>query len=270
MNRQRLVSWILLAAGLAVAGTLSAQPETPQFSAQLVQQGPKGEKSISKTYVGDERTRLEMSQEGQDVVRITDQERHVEWILFPKQHKYMEHQLPPGPPEHPGTTRPSPAVDPCAGMPGMTCKKLGEETVNGRASVEWEIEMSRGGQTLKSTQWIDKERGVPLRQEFPNGQTMDLKYIGPDTVDGRKVEKWEMVTTMPKRPPMRAFQWYDPALKLVIRQEFPGGFSTELKDIKVGKQPDDLFSIPAGYERISMPNGPQGGGGAPPPEHQGG
>jgi hypothetical protein len=87
------------------------------------------------------------------------------------------------------------------------------------------MEMTREGKTMKSTQWIDKERGVPLRQKLPNGQTVDLTYIGPDTLDGRKVEKWEMVTTVPNRPPMHAFQWYNPTLNLVIRQEFPGGFS---------------------------------------------
>jgi len=266
MNRLRLASCGLFALGLTAAGASLAQTAPPQFSAELVQQGPNGQTSTSTMYVGDERTRIEMSQQGQDVIRITDQKRHVEWILFPQQHKYMEHQLPPGPPEHLGATRPSPAADPCAGMPGMTCHKLGDETINGRVAVKWEMEMTREGETMKSTQWIDKDRGVPLRQEFPNGQTIDLKYIGPDTLDGREVEKWEMVTTVPNRPPMHAFQWYEPALKLMVRQEVPGGFSTELKNIQVGKQPDHLFSIPAGYERISGPGGiPAGPGSGPEP-----
>jgi hypothetical protein len=65
---------------------------------------------------------------------------------------------------------------------------------------------------------------------------------------------------------MHAFQWYEPALKLMVRQEVPGGFSTELKNIQVGKQPDHLFSIPAGYERISGPGGiPAGPGSGPEP-----
>jgi hypothetical protein len=264
MNRVRFAFCGLVALGVAATDPSLAQTVPPQFSAELVQQGPNGETSTSKMYVGDERTRIEMSRQGQDVIRITDQKRHVEWILFPQQHKYMEHQLPPGPPEHPGATRPSPAADPCAGMPGMTCHKLGDETINGRAAAKWEMEMTREGKTMKSTQWIDKERGVPLRQKLPNGQTVDLTYIGPDTLDGRKVEKWEMVTTVPNRPPMHAFQWYNPTLNLVIRQEFPGGFSTELKNIEVGRQPDHLFSIPAGYERISALGGMPGGLGSEP------
>jgi hypothetical protein len=138
-------------------------------------------------------------------------------------------------------------------MPGVSCKKLGEETVDGRTAVKWEMESTHRGKIMTSTQWIDKERGVPLRQEFPNGWKMELKYVGPDTVEGRKVEKWEMVTTMPNQSPIRAYQWYDQELNLVVRQEFPGSFTSEVKNIRIGKQPDHLFGIPAGYERASAP-----------------
>jgi hypothetical protein len=119
------------------------------------------------------------------------------------------------------------------------------------------------GQSMKSTQWIDKERGLALRQEMPNGQTTELKLVGKEKLGDREVEKWEMVATQPDQQPMRTFQWYDPQLELVVRQEFPGGFVSELKDLRVGKQPDSLFAIPAGYERMSLPQGmpaqPQGG-----------
>jgi outer membrane lipoprotein-sorting protein len=257
VKRVGYLSWWLLALGVTVAAAVYAQPSPKQFSADIVQQGPKGQVSSGKMYVGDNRTRMEMSQQGQEIVRITDQNRHVEWILFPKQHKYMERQLPPGPAGH-GVSPQFLATDPCAAMPGVICKNLGKETIDGRKAVKWEMETTHQGKTMKSVQWIDKERGLPLRQEFPNGQTMELKYSGPDLVDGRKVEKWEMVTKAPNRPPMRAEQWYDPKLNLVIRQEFPGEFSSELKNIKVGKQPDHLFAIPAGYERVSQPQGMPG------------
>jgi hypothetical protein len=73
-----------------------------------------------------------------------------------------------------------------------------------------------------------------------------------------------MVATMPNQPETRTFQWFDPELDLAVRQEFPGGFVSELKNVSVGKQPDHLFSIPAGYERISAPQGMPGGSqGAP-------
>ena len=40
---------------------------------------------------------------------------------------------------------------------------------------------------------------------------------------------------------------------LAVRQEFPGGMFSELTNIRVGKQPDELFNIPAGYERMTAP-----------------
>ena len=72
-----------------------------------------------------------------------------------------------------------------------------------------------------------------------------------------------MTTSVPNQQPMRTFQWYDAELELAVREEFPGGYVSELKNIHVGPQPDNLFVVPAGYERMQMPpqDRPQGGSG---------
>jgi hypothetical protein len=127
--------------------------------------------------------------------------------------------------------------------------------MGGRASVKWEISGTRDGKAVTTTQWIDKERGIPLRQEFPDGGKMTLSLVGKETLEGRAAEKWEMVVEAPERQATRTFQWYDPELKLAIRQEFPGGAVSELKNVRVGKQPDDLFVVPAGYTRAPLPEG---------------
>jgi outer membrane lipoprotein-sorting protein len=256
----------VLAVGLLAAGFSSPLYADTEFSAEMVQQGSEGAASSVKMFVGDQRVRTEMSQQGQQVVRITDEKRGIEWILLPEQKKYMEQRL-----GVPGSQRPGaksePAEDPCAGMPSLTCRKLGEEKVDGRTAVKWEIVASHEGQTMKSTQWIDKERGVPLRQEMPNGQTMKLELVGKEDLGGRRVEKWEMVATAPNRPETRTFQWFDPELNLIVRQELPGGMVSELKDIHVGKQPDELFTVPAGYERMSVPQGMPGDPSGETPQH---
>jgi hypothetical protein len=258
VSKMKIVSfgaWRALACGLLLTVMASSVAFAgAEFSADLVQHGPQGEMSSGKMFVGDKRVRTEMSHQGQEVIRITDENRGVEWILFPAQKKYMEQKLGGPGGQGPGAT-PSPAEDPCGGMPGLTCRKLGEEVISGRTAVKWEMVASQQGQTMKSTQWIDKERGVPLRQEMPNGQTMELKFVGMENLDGRQVEKWEMVATMPDQPETRTFQWFDPELDLAVRQEFPGGMVSELTNIRVGKQPDELFNIPAGYERMSTPQG---------------
>ena len=45
-------------------------------------------------FVGDGRTRMEMSQKGREVVRISDQKRGMEWILFPADKNYLERGAP--------------------------------------------------------------------------------------------------------------------------------------------------------------------------------
>jgi outer membrane lipoprotein-sorting protein len=266
MTIAKLTIWRSLAVGLLVATCSSVVLAAVEFSAEMIQQGPEGQTSSGKMFVGHNRMRTEMSHQGQQIIRVTDEGRGVEWILFPEQKKYMEQKLGvPGGQESGAMSKP--VEDPCGGMPGLICRKLGEEDIGGRKAVKWEMVASHQGQTMKSTQWIDKERGVPLRQEMPNGQTSELKFVGNEALGGRKVEKWEMVVTMPNQPQTRTFQWFDPELDLAIRQEFPGGIVSELTNIRVGKQPDELFNIPAGYERVSAPEGIPGGPQAKPTQH---
>jgi len=94
-----------------------------------------------------------------------------------------------------------------------------------------------------------------------DGQTRELKFVAMEELNGRRVEKWELVATVPGRPETRTFQWFDSELELAVRQEFPGGMVSELKNIRLGKQLHDMLEIPAGYERMTMP---PGGPGAPP------
>ncbi len=225
-----------------------------EFSADTQQRGSGGQVSSGKMFVGDGKVRMEMAAQGQNLVRITDESRRIEWILFPEQKNYLERKA--------GVDQAAPApdptaiaADPCASAAGLTCRKLGEEAMTGRPTVKWEITGTQQGKSVTSTQWIDKERGIPLRQEFPDGGTMALNLQGQETIDGRAVEKWEVVVEAPGRQATRTFQWYDPELKLAVRQEFPGGAVSELKNIRVGKQPDDLFVVPAGYTLAPQPEG---------------
>ena len=48
-------------------------------------------------------------------------------------------------------------------------------------------------------------------------------------------------------------QWYDPELRIITREELPGGFYRELKSIAVAPQPPALFSVPADYKRVEAP-----------------
>ena len=222
-----------------------------------LQKGPDGLSSSGSIAVGDGRTRTEMTHQGEQIVRISDESRGVDWILFPARKSYMEQPM-----RGPGGADAKPSADdPCAGMPGLTCRKTGEEVVSGRAALVWEIVATHQGKVMTGTQWIDKERGPAfmLKQQTPNGQTMERALEGPETLAGRQTEKWRIDMTGPDGQTMSTFEWYDPELEMSIKQEFPGGMVSEVKNIRLGPQPDHLFSIPAGYERVSVPQGVPGG-----------
>ncbi|MCG6896480.1 MAG: hypothetical protein LJE61_09070 [Thiocapsa sp.] len=254
MRAQR-VALIGIALATALVATARGEIAGVQFSADMISRGPDGQVVSGRMYVGDGRMRMEMTQQGREIVRISDQNRRMEWILFPDQQSYIEQ----GGSEGQGggdapAPLPSAESDPCAGMPGMSCRRLGQEDVSGRPAVKWEMVMTHEGKTLKGVQWIDAERGLPLKHEMPNGETMELKLVGNESIEGRQVEKWEMTTTLPNEQPSRTFQWYDPQLKLSVREEFPGGYVRELKSIRIAEQPDHLFTVPAGYTRMEMPS----------------
>ena len=70
------------------------------------------------------------------------------------------------------------------------------------------------------------------------------REIGQEKLDDRDTEKWEV-----KSQTGIVYQWVDHRLRVTIREEFPDHIY-ELRNIKEGHQPDNLFQIPAGYKRI--------------------
>jgi hypothetical protein len=230
-----------------------------EFSAESVSHGPEEQSMSSKMFVGKNGTRKEFSHEGKRVIEIVNPSKHVTWMLFPDKKTYLERRLGPPPGSKPAA-KPD-AANPCAGAPeSVSCRKLGVERVNGREAVKWEIVSSRQGRTMRTMQWIDQERGIPIKQEFPGGSS-EYRMIGEETVNGRKTEKWEYVQYRQKDDKTtRTLQWYDPILKMPIREEMPGGYSRELRNIQVGPQPASLFELPQGYEKKEMPRQGRGGG----------
>lgn len=260
----RVISAALAAAVLAGAGAVRADTAGVQFAAEVERRAPDGQVQKEKVFVGDGRTRLERSFQGQETVLISNRKTGTDYLLLPAEKRYMERTVAPGAPGAAAATPPAPTpdTDPCAGVPGLSCKRIGTEAVNGREAVKWELTMTDRGQTLTATQWLDVQRpGMPLKQVMPNGQTMELKMVGAETLDGRKTEKWEMTQTVPNQPPAVSRQWYDPELKRPVREEFPGGYVSTLTNIRVGSQPDALFTVPDGFVKKDPP--PPSGGMAP-------
>ncbi len=250
MRRRLLQSLIVSVLFLPVVVLADSYGE--EFVADAVRSLPQQKTSSAKMYVGSEgKRRIEYMIGSDKVVEIYIPKHGISRRLNPAKKTYVE---------LPAKPSPSPAevyANPCVGQINTTCTKQGHETINSREAVKWEIIVSYKNQDVKMLRWVDVENGFPLVQQMPNGQKAEMHLVGQETVNGRSVEKWELVSSWNERT-ASSFQWYDPILKLAVREEGPGGMVNELRNIKVGTQPETLFQLPAGYTKTDPP--PQQGG----------
>ncbi len=82
---------------------------------------------------------------------------------------------------------------------------------------------------------------------------IDRAVVGQEEVEGFTCDK--LVVRYSKESEVcEMIFWVSPQLGVPLRSEAPDlGWKAELKKIKVGVQPDELFEIPAGYERFNPP-----------------
>jgi outer membrane lipoprotein-sorting protein len=240
---------LLLSASVAA---IAGQGQT-EFSADVIQSIPQQKPQHGKLYVGNDKMRTEMTVNGKTMVQIVDMKTQTAYMLDPEEHSYIVRKAGPG--DMTGGREAAKGANPCAGMQNLICTRLGIENVNGRMAEKWEMSSKAPGQSGKMTIWLDKERHMPLRQEFPDGSSMEMRLVGKEELNGRTTEKWELTMTRPGGQSNIIYQWYDPELKVNIREERPGGFVSELRNIKIGKQPADLFTVPADYKEVNVPRG---------------
>jgi outer membrane lipoprotein-sorting protein len=225
-----------------------------EFSADFIQSAPQQGEQQGKIYVGKDRMRMEFDANGSQIIQIVDSQQQMVYMINTEEKSYMRQGGQSG--MMPGTG-PQDSTNPCAGMKNITCKRIGEEKINGRLAEKWEFSSTSQAQSGKMTTWLDKERRIPVRQTMPDGSGMELAFRGTEKVSGRMTEKWEMKTTGPDGESQVSYQWFDPELNMNIREYNAGGFKREMRNIKTGKQPATLFTVPPGYQEITMP---QGGG----------
>jgi outer membrane lipoprotein-sorting protein len=72
------------------------------------------------------------------------------------------------------------------------------------------------------------------------------KKVGSETLNGRKVDKWET-----SGPEGKGYLWFDPKSHFVVKME-TAEFTMEFKNIQEGPQPASLFTIPSDYKKMQM------------------
>jgi len=240
--------WVLFIA-LLFSGSAFAFEVAVEFSAQAVQQAPMRPEYRAAMYVGKDAVRTESTINSIPVVEILNSKQQTRVLLVAKEKIYLQQRRDPNAVS--AADKPNPD-NPCAGLANTTCKKLGVETINDRKTQKWEFTQVHNGQSYRSLHWIDMQHHMPIREFYPDGTVTELNMLGNETIDGRKTEKWSMLMTRANGEQMTSTQWYDPQLKIAIREELQGGFIRELRDIKIGKQDKKLFEIPAGYKQAEQ------------------
>jgi hypothetical protein len=91
------------------------------------------------------------------------------------------------------------------------------------------------------------------------------KEVGEEIIDGHPTKKYEITYKIDDKTD-RVYQWIATDMDFPIKSTaIDGSWVAEFKDIKIGPQPDSLFEIPAGYQKMTMPSFPGMGEGMMPP-----
>jgi len=103
---------------------------------------------------------------------------------------------------------------------------------------------------------------IEIRSSHPQGGDVKMKgevkrhYLSPETLNGHATKKYE-VHYLDKDTLHKAYQWIATDLNYPIKiSALDGSWSTEYRNILTGSQPDKLFEIPQGFDKISRPEPP--------------
>lgn len=218
------------------------------FSADAMVTIPGEPKTISKLFVGKDRVRTEVTTQNGVIVDIVFPMEGKLIKLNPQLKQFIEIPI------AKQTHKQQSSNNPCYRLQHATCTQLGEENINGMNTQKWKIISLQQGKNVRTLHWVDTQRQLAIREFFNDGSMAEMVLEKNETMNNRKTEKWVRTLSRPDGSTVNSYQWYDPQLNISIREELPGGYIRELKNIKVGKQKNSLFVVPDDYS----PMKPQG------------
>lgn len=97
-------------------------------------------------------------------------------------------------------------------------------------------------------------RNKPRVEEKFEGET-DRKHVGNETVDGHPAKKY-LITYKLNNKQEQVYQWWATDINFPVKNAaVDGSWVQEFKNIKMGSQPDSLFEVPSGYQKMQIPGG---------------
>jgi len=239
---------IVVVFSLLIAEISLAFEVAVEFSATAVQIAPGQPENQKRMYVGKDIVRTDSIFNNNTLIEIVNSKEQLRLFLIPAERIFLQ-QKSPGPVRQ-TVSRELASKSPCAGIRNTSCEMLAKEMINNRQTEKWEFAENQGDQMHLSLHWIDVERHIVVREFLPDGTLTELVPLENELIDGRHTEKWLWRSLTPDGKMETATQWYDPELKMAIREELPGGYIRELRDIKTGTQDKELFEIPDGYKQV--------------------
>ncbi|MCX5641951.1 MAG: DUF4412 domain-containing protein [Candidatus Omnitrophica bacterium] len=150
-------------------------------------------------------------------------------------------------------------------------KQKGQKTMTGKIFVSGDksrMEMSKmvviARMDKKITWMLMPEQNMYMESKLKPGSVpvekdsaqVEKVLIGKDTVDGKPATKYKMTFTDSKEK-NAVYQWFLDANGFPVKTAaLDDSWSHEYANIKQGKQPADLFEVPAGYNKFSVPTMP--------------
>jgi hypothetical protein len=223
----------------------SSLAQALQFSANAVMSTPGRADISTQLYYASGRMRKEFYYYGEPVIQILNTDKQINLMCFTEQQLcYQNKTL-----ERINIGIESAINSPCEESASVKCENLGEQQLNNRKATQWKITTSEKDNQVVTHLWLDSELKIPVKQSLSNGATIELIWLGSEKLDNRDTEKWVQTIKLPNGESQKSFQWFDKELRISIRQSFPNGNTQELKHIVVENLPDNLFTMPLGYEK---------------------
>ncbi len=227
---------------------MSFNAHAVSFTADAVQHRGT-EVSHARMFWNDGSVRFEYMDQGVPMVQIFDNRNSkVIWLDSAKK-VYIERELT-DQQAVPVTAGTEQKYNPCNDFPDAECTRLKSAELNDRQTDKWLITFTVNGRDQHVFQWIDRKHQILVRQENPDGSVLDVKILDDQEVNGRQVRRVDMNAIDSDGNSVRATQWYDPVLDIVVRQQADDGAIDELRNIKIETINAEMFAIPEGYRTV--------------------
>lgn len=243
---QTVLALLVATLGIMVAAFSHAQSPAASntYSAIAVHSLPGQPETFGTIVKSGQNLRLEYDEAGRRVIQILLPTVGAMYFLDPKTQTYTEYLGPSVP-----ATDIEGYASPCPGQEtSPSCQHVGDDVVSGVKVERWALASGQSGKPLVIL-WNSARRRA-LRQDFPEGGSMVMAFVAMEDLNGRFAEHWTIKLSIPGNDVKSGDWWFDPKLRVVVRENLPSGETRRLDNITIGPVDPALFQVPQGWRKV--------------------